>query len=67
MAAGDKNIYAAMSESAAPPRIQGTGPKRMKLHEFFCRGGGLCPKSDTPRGNDGGHSGTSDIHGGTRI
>jgi hypothetical protein len=55
-----------MSESAALPRIQGTGPKRMKSHEFFRRGGGLCPKSDTSRGNDGGF-GTSGFHGGTRI
>jgi len=56
-----------MSESAAPSRIQGTGPKRMKSHEFFRRGGRFCPKSDTAGGNHGGRSGTSDVNGGTRI
>jgi hypothetical protein len=55
-----------MSESGGPPRIQGTGPKRMKSHGFFHRGGRFCPKSDTAGGNDGGF-GTSEVHGGTRI
>jgi hypothetical protein len=62
-----RNILAVMSESAAPPRIQGTGPKRMKSHGFFRRGKRRCPKSDTASRNDRGCFGTSDIHGGTRI
>ncbi len=67
MAAPEKKFRAAMSESGAPPRIHGTGPKRMKSHGFFRRGGRRCPKSDTPRGNDGGRFGTSEIHGSARI
>jgi len=56
-----------MSESGAPPRIQGTGPKRMESHEFFRRGECFCPKSDTACGNDGTRSGMSETHGGARI
>jgi hypothetical protein len=67
MAVGDKIFWPTMSESGAPPRIQGTGPKRMKSHEFFRRGGRLCPKSDTTSGDDGRRFGTSEFHGGTRI
>jgi hypothetical protein len=62
-----QNILPPMSESGAPPRIQGTGPKQMESHEFFRRGECFCPKSDTACGNDGTRSGMSETHGGARI
>jgi len=62
-----KNILAVMSESATPARIHRTGPKRMKLHEFFRRTARRCPKSDTHPRKTGVRSDTSDFHHGTRI
>jgi len=56
-----------MSESAAPARIHGTGPKRMKLHEFFRWTERRCPKSDTHAGKTEVGSNTSDFPGDTRI
>jgi len=56
-----------MSESTAPARIHGTGPKRMKLHGFFRRAARCCPKSDTHAGKTEVGSDTSDFHGNTRI
>jgi hypothetical protein len=56
-----------MSESGAPARIHGTGPKRMQLHEFFRWTARRRPKSDTHPRKTGVRSDTSDFHGGTRI